>query len=200
MSDRLHAAWTLLARVFVLLVGLLLVGCGAKSVPDAGAQRAAPPPAPQATAPVSLLSVDRAAYDAAIAKQHGKVVLVDFWATWCLPCVQQLPHTLELGQKLAERGLAVITVSCDDPSETDRITQFLTEKQAGGATNLISQFGGSPQTMDAFEVTSGAVPFYKLYDRTGKLRQTFGIDPAAKKQYTPADIEAAVEQLLAERD
>ena len=111
-------------RVFVLFVGLSLVGCGAKSVPDAGAQRAAPDPTLQATAPVALLAVDRAAYDAAIAKQHGKVVLVDFWATWCLPCVEQLPHTLELGQKLAERGLAVVTVSCDDPSETDRIQHF----------------------------------------------------------------------------
>ena len=52
--------------------------------------------------------------------------------------------------------------------------------------------------MEEFEITNGAVPFYKLYDRTGKLRQTFGISPASKKQFTPAEIEAAVEQLLAE--
>ena len=60
-------------------------------------------------------AVDRAGYDAAIAKHRGKVVLVDFWATWCLPCVEQLPHTLELGQQMADRGLAVVTVSCDEP-------------------------------------------------------------------------------------
>ena len=106
-----------------------------------------------------------------IAKHRGKVVLVDFWATWCLPCVEQLPHTLELGQRLADRGLAVVTVSCDEPTESDRVAKFLSTKQASGATNLISQFGGSPRTMDEFEIASGAVPFYKLYDRAGRLRQ-----------------------------
>ena len=156
------------------------------------------PSRPAATGDVTLSAVDRAGYDAAIAKHRGKVVLVDFWATWCLPCVEQLPHTLELGQQMADRGLAVVTVSCDEPTESDRVAKFLSTKQAGGATNLISQFGGSPQTMDEFEIASGAVPFYKLYDRAGRLRQTFGIDPAAKKQFTPADIEAAVEKLLAE--
>jgi thiol-disulfide isomerase/thioredoxin len=147
---------------------------------------------------VKLTPVDRPGYDAAIAKLHGKVVLVDFWATWCLPCVEQLPHTLELGRQLADRGLAVVTVSCDEPAEAERVSRFLGSKQAGGATNLISQFGGSPRTMEAFEISSGAVPFYKLYDRAGKLRQAFGVDPRSKKQFTPADIELAVEQVLAE--
>jgi hypothetical protein len=71
-------------------------------------------------------------------------------------------------------------------------------KNGGGATNLISQFGGSPRTMEELEISSGAVPFYKLYDRSGRLRQTFGISPAAAKQFTTGDIEAAVEQLLAQ--
>jgi hypothetical protein len=52
--------------------------------------------------------------------------------------------------------------------------------------------------MEELEIASGAVPFYKLYDRSGRLRQTFGITPTAAKQFTNADIEAAVEQLLAE--
>jgi len=142
--------------------------------------------------------VDRAAYDATIAKFRGQVVLVDFWATWCLPCVEQLPHTLEMATRLQGRGLAVVTVSCDEPNDSEQVATFLSSKNAGDATNLISQFGGSPHTMEAFDISSGAVPFYKLYDRTGKLRQTFSINPAAKKQFTPADIEADVEKLLSE--
>jgi thiol-disulfide isomerase/thioredoxin len=151
-----------------------------------------------AAKPVQLQTVDKAGYDAALAKLRGKVVLVDFWATWCEPCVEQLPHTLALSEKLRERGLEVVTVSCDDPTESDRTAAFLTSKNAGGATNLMSQFGGSPRTMEEFEVSSGAVPFYKLYDRSGQLRQTFGITPKAAKQFTTADIEAAVEQVLAQ--
>jgi thiol-disulfide isomerase/thioredoxin len=200
MSERRNAERALPHCAIAMLVGALLLGCGSTATHEAPDGRASAKSAPVATvsAPVELIAVDRAAYDAAVAKHHGQVVLVDFWATWCQPCVEQLPHTIELSERLADRGLRVVTVSCDEPTDADRIQQLLTDKQAGGATNLISQFGGSPQTMEAFEITSGAVPFYKLYDRAGKLRQTFGIDPAAKTQFTTGDIEAAVEQLLAE--
>ncbi len=153
---------------------------------------------PAVQPPVQLQTIDKAGYDAAIEKLRGKIVLVDCWATWCEPCVEQLPHTLALGDKLRERGLAVVTVSCDEVKDSTQVASFLTSKKAGGATNLISQFGGSSRTMEELEISSGAVPFYKLYDRSGKLRQTFGIQPTAAKQFTAADIEAAVEQLLAE--
>jgi thiol-disulfide isomerase/thioredoxin len=149
------------------------------------------PPAQTARdAPViTLTSVDRTAYDAAIAKHRGKVVLVDFWATWCLPCVEQLPHTLELGRQLGDRGLSVVTVSCDEPKEAESVAKFLAARKADVATNLISQFGGSSATMEAFEIEGGAVPFYKLYDRKGELRQTFGIT-------APGEIDRAVDKLL----
>jgi thiol-disulfide isomerase/thioredoxin len=189
-----------LLRASSLLVCASIFGCGTKTTHETVSGSESAKSTPMATGEVVISAVDRAGYEAAIARHHGKVVLVDFWATWCLPCVEQLPHTLELGQRLADRGLAVVTVSCDEPTESDRVAKFLSTKQAAGATNLISQFGGSPRTMDEFEIASGAVPFYKLYDRIGRLRQTFGINPAAKTQFTPAEIEAAIEQLLAERD
>ncbi len=179
----------------------MLLGCGSNATHEPAANPAARTSVASgdaSTTPIDLQPVDRAAYDAAIAKLRGKVVLVDFWATWCLPCVEQLPHTLELGRQLRDRGLEVVTVSCDESAESERVAAFLASKHAGIATNLISQFGGSPQTMEAFDISSGAVPFYKLYDRNGKLRQTFGIDPAAKKQFTPADVKAAAKTLLDE--
>ena len=45
---------------------------------------------------------------------RGKVVLLDFWATWCYPCREEIPHFVELQQKYAARGLQVIGVSMDD--------------------------------------------------------------------------------------
>jgi thiol-disulfide isomerase/thioredoxin len=184
-----------IAAAILALGCAVLFGCAAKEASPPSANRHARS-AP--SAPVRLETVDKAAYDAAISKLRGKVVLVDFWATWCEPCVEQLPHTLALGEKSRDRGLAVVTVSCDEPSESERIAAFLTSKNAGGATNLISQFGGSSRTMEELEISNGALPFYKLYDRAGRLRQTFGISPTAAKQFTTGDIEAAVEQLLAQ--
>jgi thiol-disulfide isomerase/thioredoxin len=173
------------AIVFISIV----VGC-------TSSERALPSAAPTtatstAATPVILTPVDSAAYDAVIAKNSGKVILVDFWATWCPPCVEQLPHSLELGRQFADRGFAVVTVSCDEKLEAARVAEFLTTKQADIATNLISEFGSSTATMEEFKIENGAVPSYKLYDRKGELRQTFGMT-------TPGEIDQAIEQLLSE--
>jgi thiol-disulfide isomerase/thioredoxin len=146
-----------------------------------------------------VTTVDRAEYDAALVSLRGKVVLVDCWATWCVPCLQQLPHSLELAEKYGSDGLAVLTLSFDDPSKSTQVQKVLASKGGDSlGTHYISQQGGSPASMDTFEITGGALPHYKLYDRTGKLRRTFALDPAAERQFTPHDVSAAVTELLAE--
>ncbi len=141
--------------------------------------------------------VDRAEYDAALVSLQGKVVLVDCWATWCLPCLQQLPHSLELAER--HDDLAVVTLNFDDPSKSAQVAKVLTSK--GGSarqTHFLSREGGGSQSMDDFEITSGALPHYKLYDRAGKLRLTFELDPTADRQFTTADLDAAVDELVRE--
>ena len=66
------------------------------------------------------------------------------------------------------------------------------------SSGLISALGGGSKAAEAFEISGGALPHYKLFDRTGKLRRTFGVDPSATTQFTTADIDAAVAELLAE--
>ena len=51
---------------------------------------------------------------------RGKVVLLDFWATWCEPCREEIPHFVELQNKLGDRGLQIIGVSMDDGPEPVR--------------------------------------------------------------------------------
>jgi len=49
-----------------------------------------------------------------LASYRGKVVLLDFWATWCVPCREETPHFVALQQKYRDRGLQIIGVSMDD--------------------------------------------------------------------------------------
>jgi thiol-disulfide isomerase/thioredoxin len=141
--------------------------------------------------------VDRAGYDAVLVSLQGQVVLVDCWATWCLPCLEQLPHTLELAQR--DPQLAVVTLCFDDPDKLEQISKVLTAKGGGDrGRHLVSKNGSSSDSMKEFEITSGALPHYKLYDRTGKLRHVFELDLATEKQFTTSDTEAAVDELLGE--
>ncbi|MGD9636691.1 MAG: TlpA family protein disulfide reductase [Pirellulales bacterium] len=186
------------------MFALLAVAAGCSQTPRAASQ---PATAETSSSPdrveptlVDLTLVDRAAFDAVLSRTKGKVILVDGWATWCGPCVEQLPHSLALAKEHGDDGLEVVTLNFDDPDSAESAVAILKKSGAPAAnvTNLQTKFGGSTESMDAFEITSGALPHYKLYDRQGKLRQTFELDPSAKEQFTPADIDRAVAELLAE--
>lgn len=108
--------------------------------------------------------------------------------------MEQFPHTVELARTLGERGLVVISVSMDNPSSEPQVKAFL-EKQQARFTNLIGNYTSAVAATEAFELP-GPVPCYRLYGRDGELKRQFGVDPRAAKQFTTADIDAAVQELL----
>ena len=108
--------------------------------------------------------------------------------------MEQFPHTVELADKLRERGLAVVSVSMDNPSAEPHVRAFL-EKQGARFDNLLSSYS-SPVTATKEFGLPGPVPCYRVYDREGRLHREFAVDPRAAKQFTTADIDAAVEELL----
>jgi cytochrome c biogenesis protein CcmG/thiol:disulfide interchange protein DsbE len=57
-----------------------------------------------------------------LSSYRGKVVLLDFWATWCVPCREETPHFVDLQQKYGGEGLQIIGVSMDD--STDPVRSF----------------------------------------------------------------------------
>ncbi len=146
---------------------------------------------------IDLVVTDIALYNEVVEQYAGKVVLVDFWATWCRPCLEHFPKTVRWGNEYADEGLAVIAVSVDDPGSAEAAAKFLAKQDARFDT-LISELGTGLATWEAFDLTGG-VPFYKLYDRSGRLRYRFSGN-AGVVDVDPIDqIEPRIRELLAEK-
>lgn len=171
---------------------LTLVGCARPPTEQtAPADRKAAEAVAPAPEQISLRAVSPADFAATVGKYRGKVVLVDYWATWCEPCKELFPHTVALSRELAGQGLAVIAVTFDEPEDEPGVLRFLTA-QGAAFENLRTQTGASSRSFTEFGIETGVIPFMQLYDRAGKLRKTFSAP------FRPDQVRDAVKQLLAE--
>ncbi len=148
---------------------------------------------------VAVAAASPEEFQAVLASHKGKVILVDFWATWCKPCVDGLPHTTGLAHENADRGLVVLTMcmgDANDPDETADALEKLIEKNVT-IQNYICTLGGGDESFDAYNIGESGLPHYKLYDRDGKLVKEFRNDVVAKIAVSATDVDEHVEKLLA---
>jgi peroxiredoxin len=104
-------------RLAGLAVALAAAGCGAPSGTSASAPGA---PGGAGGAPDFALR-DLAGRTVRLSDQRGKVVLVNFWATWCVPCAAELPHLQRLYEKYRDRGFVVLAISMDGPESSAEV-------------------------------------------------------------------------------
>ena len=64
-----------------------------------------------------------------LASFAGKIVLLNFWATWCVPCVDEMPSLQRLHDKLSARGLVVVAVTVDDSESVDAVKKFVQDNR-----------------------------------------------------------------------
>lgn len=169
-------------NAFIILTVLALVGCGVERTTSIDSTGTDP-----SKVKLAVGGIDD--YNRFLAANKGQVILVDFWATWCGPCVENFPHTVELAHRYETQGLATMSVSFDDPENEPSVRAFLASQANLTFQNLISKDGGSPASAEAFDF-NGAVPHYRLYNRAGEL--------VMAEDGLPEDLEQRIEALLAE--
>ncbi|MGQ0698284.1 MAG: TlpA family protein disulfide reductase [Panacagrimonas sp.] len=121
--------------------------------------------APSAAAPapdISLSTLDGGT--ARLADYRGKLVLVNFWATWCAPCLKEIPLLVQMQDRYKSRGLQILGPALDDPEQVRASLPRLKIQYPIliGETEI-------PKAMDALGDTLGALPFSVLIAPDGNV-------------------------------
>ena len=130
-------------------LGALLAGCSSPSAPAA-------PAAPE----FRLQTME--GREARLSDYRGKVVLLHFWATWCRPCVDAIPHENELAERYGEKGFVVLGMNLDRSEE--EVERFLEDNEVRYPVLRVDRL-----TREAYEVAS--LPTTVLLDREGRVRR-----------------------------
>jgi thiol-disulfide isomerase/thioredoxin len=139
--------------------------------------------------PMQLATADLAGVQVDVAEDRGRVRIVDFWATWCEPCREELPALERLRRELGPRGLEVYAVSFDE--DRSQIPLFL--EQTPVSFRILWDRGGDRYAA-AYDVER--LPTTLVVDRRGIIRFVH----AGFEESTAAEQRREVELLLAEPD
>ncbi len=118
-----------------------------------------------------LLPIDETGISALRQQAQGRVLVLNLWATWCKPCVEEFPHLVKLQQTYASRGLELIFISVDDDDArtTQRVRTFL-KKMNLHVPSYIKKSGSDEAFINAVHPQwSGALPATFVYNRSGEL-------------------------------
>jgi len=134
--------------------------------------------------PVSISPANEETLKGLRANKSGKFRLVNFWATWCAPCVAEFDEFITINRMYRHRDFELVMVSVNAPDEQNAVLTFLKKHQAS-SRNLLFASAKRDKLIDAFDPEwQGEVPLTVLIDPDGKIiyRQTGSIDALATRR------------------
>jgi thiol-disulfide isomerase/thioredoxin len=137
-----------------------------------------------AAEPVSVSPADTNTLHALRKNDSGKFRLVNFWATWCAPCIVEFPGLITINRMYRHRDFELVTVSLNEPDEETSVLDFLKKQQASNR-NLIFASTDREALINAFDPDwPGAVPYTVLINPEGEIiyRETGSVNSLALKR------------------
>jgi len=139
----------------------LAPGSAAAAAPGAGAE-----PRKTPKAPIDLALKDLQGVRRSLAEMRGRIVLLNFWASWCGPCRKEMPDLAALRDQLGPKGVEVIGASTDDPEDEPDVRKFVRDHHIDFPVWL----GATVENMEAFGLPA-ILPSTILLDRDGLVAE-----------------------------
>jgi thiol-disulfide isomerase/thioredoxin len=175
---------TCLRWIVIAAVGLIGLAAGIYFGIESQTPTATPGPM-AATALNGVALPDADGKEQRIDQWRGKVVIVNFWATWCAPCREEMPEFIKAQNELGPKGLQIVGIAVDQP---DKVRQFAAEIGLTYPT-LVGGFGAMELSRTLGNSVM-ALPFTVVLDRKGAIAHTqLGV-------LKPDKLNAIVKQLL----
>ncbi len=127
-------------------------------------------------APAQVRTITPQSLKAEIARNKGKVVVVNFWATWCQPCVKELPALAQLQSQLARKNAVLLLVSADDPAIKNRVAQVAGSKGHRVTRQISSDVDIFFGAFDPKNKETVTLPRTYIYNRRGALAKVVTTD------------------------
>ena len=97
------------------------------------------------------------------------MILINFWATYCVPCIEEFPMIVDLSKKYSEKGMQIYFVSADWLDRKKEVRDFLLEKDVKGLSFIKEEGNDNNFINEISREWSGALPFTIVYDKNGNL-------------------------------
>lgn len=124
-----------------------------------------------------------------LADYSGKVLVLDFWATYCPPCREEIPQLIELQRRFGPQGLNIVGLNVGGPEDRPKVAEFVRSYRIQYTLGY-----PDPELVNYYLKDNDAIPQTIVFDRKGRLVKHFiGYDSTM-----PAELEQAITEALAE--